>query len=107
MMVKTTQAKQNFSGNEGNSNTSQLNSLAEIIYSLIVILYLSTIYNRQREGSHKIQRPKVIKQDFVDKKGEISCVLTTHVSMKFSNKLIFILTSILNGGFDDEKTTCS
>jgi len=73
----------------------------------IVLLYLSTLYNEQRIESHKILRLNVIKQDFVDRNGEISCVLTNYVSIKFSNKLIFVLISILNGGFDHEKTTSS
>ena len=73
----------------------------------IVLLYLSTLYNEQRKESHKIQHLNVIKQDFVDRNAEISSVLTNHVSMKFSNKLIFVLVAILFGGFDNEKVTSS
>jgi hypothetical protein len=47
---------------------------------------------------------KASKEVFVDRNAKINCVLTNNVTIKFSNKLIFVVATILYGEFGTKKS---
>jgi hypothetical protein len=91
----------------GLSNIFQDRAPLSMVYSLIVILYIDRLYNKQGEESHEILNLNAIKTFFLDRNAKIFCIIPNCVLIKFSNRFILEVRSILYGGFSNEKVTCS
>ena len=61
------------------------------------------LYNQKYQESLKLLDLKASEKDFVNRNAKIDYILTNNVTIKFSNKLIFVACAILYWGLDNEK----